>query len=461
VSDLYAGSGGSTPEDTTVAVYGLGKMGLPLAAAMADATGDVIGVDVDEAVVRTVSAGECHVNNEPGLPDLVEKAVARDRLDATTDGAAAAASAAVHVIVVPTTLDAAERPDLSTVEAVLEAIAEGLGPGDTVVVESTVPPGTCRDVVEPRLAAESGLDPGAFGVAFCPERTSSGRALRDIRGAYPKVVGATDPATTRAVSRLYRAVTDAEVITVSDATTAEAVKLFEGAYRDVNIALANELGRASESLGIDGREAIAVANTQPYCDVHDPGPGVGGHCIPYYPHFLMDEVESPTPLLRTGRRVNEAMPAHTAARIVELLRRDGVPPAAARVALLGVTYRPGVAETTHTPTRPLAQRLDALGVTVLVADPLVSEAAVDGMAGTWVRVDDVLDRDPDLVAIVTPHEAFETLDWGTVDATVLDARDGVDAVPDAPTIGDGTQRRVATEEDRRRRPAGPPRGGDR
>lgn len=208
-------------------MYGLGKMGLPLAAVYARATGNVTGVDISEDVVGGVNDGECHVAKEPGLPELVAEQAERGALRATTDGVAAAEGAAVHVIIVPTPLTDDREPDLAAFEAVLDSIARGLAPGDLVVVECTVPPGTSKDLVIPHLADRSGLSAGEFGVAFCPERTSSGRALRDITESHPKIVGGVDAESTRVAALVYGEITANEVIPVRDATTAEAVKLFE------------------------------------------------------------------------------------------------------------------------------------------------------------------------------------------------------------------------------------------
>ena len=258
-----------------VAVYGLGKMGLPIATVFAETTGAVTGVDIDDSVVDAVNDGACHVQNEPGLDEAVAGVVADGSLRATTDGVAAAGDARIHVVIVPTLITEDHLPDTGVVTSVARDIARGLSPGDLVCVESTLPPGTCRDILAPLLRFESGLDADEFGLAFCPERTSSGRALADVRGSHPKVVGGVDAESTRAAATVYDELTSNEVIPVSDTTTAEAVKVFEGLYRDVNIALANELARFTDELGIDVREAIGVANTQPYCDIHDPGPGVG------------------------------------------------------------------------------------------------------------------------------------------------------------------------------------------
>ena len=245
--------------ETPVAVYGLGKMGLPLAAVYADVTGNVVGADVDPDVVETVDHGNCHVEREPGLPELVSDLHDRGALRAVAEPAEAAAEAAIHVLIVPTPITDDNEPDLSILRAATRSVAEGLSPGDVVVVECTVPPGTTDGMVRETLLEESGLEAGEFGLVFCPERTSSGRALEDIRGAYPKVVGGVDAESRRVAGLVYGEINDEGVLPVSDATTAEAVKVFEGLYRDVNIALANELGRFADEMDIDVREAIETA----------------------------------------------------------------------------------------------------------------------------------------------------------------------------------------------------------
>lgn len=411
--------GGAVP----VAVYGLGKMGLPLAAVFADVCGNVIGADADPDVVETVDRGACHVTREPGLEALVSELVSADALRAT-DNRAAAVAAAVHVLIVPTRIDAANAPDLSILESAVADVASGLDAGDLVLVECTVPPKTCREVVLPRLERESGLSAGEFGLAFCPERTSSGRAIEDIRGAYPKVVGGIDAESTRAAKLVYDEINSKGTLTVSDATTAEAVKLFEGVYRDVNIALANELARFTDDLGIDVNEAIDTANTQPFCDIHDPGPGVGGHCIPYYPYFLAHDRTEDAPLLRTARAVNDGMPAFVVGKLREEFDAEGARLAGSSVLVLGLTYRPGVAETAATPARPIIEGLNEAGAEVFAADPLVDPGQFDA---TPVAVDDLTDADPDAVVLVTPHEEFDRIEWNAFDPlVVIDGRGTLD-----------------------------------
>jgi UDP-N-acetyl-D-mannosaminuronic acid dehydrogenase len=420
-----------------VAVYGLGKMGLPLAAVYADVCGNVVGTDIDDDVIAALLAGDCPIEDEPGLADLVTDLVATGALLATADPYATAESARIHVIVVPTLVEAG-KPDLSALLDVCEPIGAGLDPGDLVVVESTVPPRTCADRLGPRLSETSGLEDD-FGVAFCPERTASGRALQDIRGAYPKIVGGVDPDSGRAAASLYREINETGVHRVADATTAEAVKVFEGVYRDVNIALANELATYAEPLGIDVRDAIEAANTQPYCDLHRPGPGVGGHCIPYYPYFLFETFDHPSPLLRTAREVNDEMPTYTATRLVESLSEHGITIDEATVAILGVTYRPGVPETRASPALALGGLLSELGADVFGVDPLVEDWSDLPLAAA--SIESVASPAVDGVVLVTAHDAFSEIDWAAfgADLVVVDGRDALD-----PDEIDGPERTVHT-----------------
>jgi UDP-N-acetyl-D-mannosaminuronic acid dehydrogenase len=446
--------------DVPVAVYGLGKMGLPLAAVYAENTGNVTGVDIDESVVAAINDGECPVAREPGLPSLVESLAARDALRATTDSRTAARQASVHVLIVPTLVDDDNDPDLSALTDVAGDVAAGLDPGDVVIVESTVPPRTCVDVLRPLLEDASGVPRQSFGLAFCPERTSSGRALADVRGSHPKIVGGVDDESTRVAGLVYGVLVDNDVIPVADATTAEAVKVFEGLYRDVNIALANDLARLTDELGIEVRDAIDAANTQPYCDIHTPGPGVGGHCIPYYPYFVLQWLQTEAPTLSTARRVNDSMPAFVADRVAEGLAAsestdedaadargtvdayvtDGGGIDDTTVAVLGLTYRAGVAETRASPGIDVCELLADRGATVYAADPLVDAT---GVRADHVEIDELRDHDLDAAVLATAHDEFDAIDWSAFDPLVVvdghDALDVADTDHRAYTVGRGWQ----------------------
>lgn len=430
--------GGEIP----VAVYGLGKMGLPLATVFATVTKHAVGADIDESVVREIRTGGCPVRGEPGLADSLETAVDNGWLRVTSEPTAAARDAQLHVLIVPTVVDEENDPDLSALRAVIDDVGAGLAPGDTVFVESTVPPGTCRDIVQPELAAASGLATDQFGLAFCPERTASGRALRDIQSAYPKVVGGIDDESTRVAELVYGEITENDVIPVTDCTTAECVKVFEGLYRDVNIGLANELAQLADELAVDVREAIDVANMPGYCDIHEPGPGVGGHCIPVYPYFIINGCETSAPLLRTARQVNEGMPDYTVGLLERALETRGVPLSDASVALLGVTYRPGVDEIRKAPAFDIAELLTARGSSVHAVDPVCSDLST--IAARPATLEELSTLDLDAVVLVTPQSAFESLDWELLgDVVVIDSRGSLD--PDRLTqpvyvLGDGRTR---------------------
>ena len=423
--------------EVRVAVYGLGKIGLPLASVFADVTGNTVGVDVDSTVVARVNDGDCPVEREPGLPALLEDLVDRQALRATTDGAEAAAAADVHVVVVPTVLADDREPDLSVLEEAVATVAEGLSAGDVVFVESTVPPRTTADVVVPHLADRSGLAVGDFGAAACPERTLSGRALADIRGTHPKVVGGVDPESTRVAELVYDELTANDVLAAESATMAEAVKVFEGVYRDVNIAVANQLARYAPALDVDVRRTIELANTQPFCDILEPGPGVGGHCIPVYPYFLRSVFDVRDDLLPAARRTNDAMPAHTVALFETVLEHHGRSLADSTVLLLGATYKANVNELRNAPALALADALADRCQRLLGADPLVDEwDRTEGVE--QVPVGEAPSTNPDGVVLVTPHDEFLAYDWTAFDAPIIDGRAALDPdVIEAPiyTVG--------------------------
>src|SRR5215213_6820337 len=286
------------------AVVGAGKMGLPLAAQFASHGWHVTAVDVQQAVVDAINQGRSHVEEEPGLAELVRSAHASGRLGATTDGAAAARDADVVVLIVPVMLDDEQQPDYRYMDAAVDSIAAGVHDGSLVIFETTLPVGDTRERFTPRLEAASGLRADEdFFVAFSPERLYSGAALRNL-ATYPKLVGGIGPASTARAAAFYESVLDAEVVAMSSAEAAEMAKLAETTYRDVNIAFANELAQYADVSGVDVREVIAAANSQPYSHVHQPGIGVGGHCIPVYPRFLLAGAGS-LPLVALGRSIND------------------------------------------------------------------------------------------------------------------------------------------------------------
>ena len=374
-------------------VVALGKVGLPLAAQLARAGHEVVGCDVDPAVVATVRAGRAPFPGEPGLDAALGEAVAAGRLRAQADTAAAVAEGPdLAVVVPPLVIDAALRPDWRALDAAIEAVGAGLRPGTTVSLETTVPVGTTRERVAPALEAGSGLRVEKdFHLVFSPERVSSGHVLRDL-ATYPKLVGGLSREGEARGVELYRMAVDAEVWGLGSAEAAELAKLAETTYRDVNIALANELARYADRLGVDVEAVIAAANSQPFSHVHRPGVAVGGHCIPVYPHFLLaGDPEARLPAV--ARAVNAGMPAYA----VELLADELGDLAGERVLVLGVAYRGGVKEAAFSGAFALRDELEARGAEALATDPLFADdelralgfASWDGgeVAGAVVQAD--------------------------------------------------------------------------
>ena len=261
---------------TTVAVVGLGKIGLPLAAQFAGKGLDVIGCDVMPEVVESINRGRSHILEEPGLDERVKKAVAEGRLKATTDTTAATSKADVVVVIVPLMVAADHTMDYRNIDSATQAVARGLRRGTLIVYETTLPVGTTRQRLGPALASESGLVAGVdFHLAFSPERIYAGRVFDDLR-KYPKIVGGIDAASTDKAVEFYRQVLDAEVWPVANAETAEFTKLAETTYRDVNIALANQLALYGANRDVNVGEAFKAANSQPFSHLHRPSIGVGG-----------------------------------------------------------------------------------------------------------------------------------------------------------------------------------------
>lgn len=350
-----------------VAVVGAGKMGLPLAAQFAGHGWRVIAVDVQQTVVDAINEGRSHVDEEPGLADMVRTAHAAGRLRATTDAAAAARESDVVVLIVPVMLDDEQQPDYRFMDAAASSIGPGVHAGSLVIFETTLPVGDTRERYAPRLEEASGLRADVdFFVAFSPERLYSGAAIRNL-ATYPKLVGGVGPASTARAAAFYDAVLDAEIVAMSSAEAAEFSKLADTTYRDVNIALANEFAHYAERVGVDIHEVIAAANSQPYSHIHQPGLGVGGHCIPVYPHFLLSRAPE-LELVALSRRTNDGQ-VGVAIRALqhELGGLEGVP-----ILVLGLTYRHGVRELAYSRALPLIDRLTHQGAVVSAYDPLLT-----------------------------------------------------------------------------------------
>ena len=406
-----------------VAVVGLGHIGLPLAVQYAGRGHDVIGCDIDQRIVAEINAGRSPHDDEAALVERVPQLVSAAHLRATTDDAEGVRGAEVVIVIVPVAVDAERQIDVGPIDAATREIARGLQPGTLVIYETTLPVGTTRDRFGPMLEAGSGLklDRDLF-LAFSPERVLVGRVLLDL-GRYPKIVGGVSPESTRRAVDFYRSALDdgTEVRAVANAETAEMTKLAETTYRDVNIALANEYARYAAKRGIDVSEVIEAANSQPYSHIHLPGVGVGGHCIPVYPHFLFN-AEPELRLPPMARTINEEMAGFAVSLLVERLG----PIAGVDVLVLGIAYRADVREDAFSSAFRLRDELAAAGAVVYGHDPYFSP---EHLAGLGFRPYDLASPVPVRAAIMqAAHEVYRSLDLRAIPGLELlvDGRNALD-----------------------------------
>ncbi len=376
----------------SVAVIGAGYVGLPLCLLLAREGLVVTAVDVDPEVVRKINAGAASSGEKDDLATFFEHPAVRSNLRAQ----ATPVAADVFVIAVPTPMwhdpVAGERPDLRAVVAASESIVPFLRPGNLVIVESTVPPRTTAEVVGP-LLEKSGYRVGSeLLLAHCPERIFPGDAMAEaVENA--RVIGGVDRRSTERAAELFGRFVHGELMLTTD-RTAELVKLVENSYRDIAIAFANQVALYCDELGVDTGEAIELANHHPRVDILKPGIGVGGHCIPVDPLFLVDACPEVSGLLRAARRLNDEMPRRTAEKVLRSVEGVSEP----RVVCLGATYKPNVRDTRESPALEVFAILQESGIDVSLFDPLLEEYAGDSVLAAA--------RGADALVLLVPHEAI-------------------------------------------------------
>ena len=371
-----------------VSVFGLGRAGLPLSAVIADSGFEVIGVDVDEEKVKKINQGMNFLKDEPGLDELVSK-YGGDRLLATTNYMDAR-DCELHIVIVPLFLDENKNPDFRCLESAFRNVGKILKKGDSVVLETTVPPLTTETKAKRWLEEESGLKLGEFYLAHSPERVMAGYCISRLK-EFPKIIGGVDKESGERIYQIYKKFIP-NLHLVSNARTAEFIKVMEGCYRDVNIALANELFKMAEELGIDFYEARKFANHE-YCHIHLPSTGVGGHCIPVYPWFLIREMEkreryAHSKILKIAREVNDDMINYWAERIVLECMKIEKPLRDIKICVKGITFRKGVKETRFSRNFALAKLLKEKGLNVGVFDEMFDKEEIENLGLTYMRPDD-------------------------------------------------------------------------
>jgi UDP-N-acetyl-D-mannosaminuronic acid dehydrogenase len=366
-----------------IAVVGFGYIGTVIGAVLADRGWPVTGIDVRQNVVDEINLGKTTVP-EPGLSELVSNNVRVGRLRATTDLGALAENDFV-IVTVGTPLGPDYEPIVDDIRAAARAVGEHLRTGHLVILKSTVPPDTTEKLVRPILEEASGLRAGVdFGLAFCPERLAEGQAIRELT-SIPVVVGAVDERSARACSALWRHALGVDSVVVDDPRTAEMVKLADNLWIDLNVALANELAKVCDGLGMDVLQVIEAANTMPKVNqnvnILRPSMGVGGYCLtkdPWFVNHLGQSLGLDLAIPRTSRTVNDTMPAYTYGLLKQLLADQGKAIETSRIAVLGIAFKNNTGDCRLTPTKHVVALLEESGCELSIHDPwVVAEEALE------------------------------------------------------------------------------------
>jgi len=393
-------------KEARICVVGLGYVGLPLACVLAKNGFRVIGADIRKEIVEKVNAGKSPIS-ENGIEEVLSEAVKTKRLYATTNPTEAVKESEAVFIVVQTPIDENKKPELSAFKSACRAVAKGLKKGMLVISESTVPPGTMKNIAVPILE-ESGLKAGKdFYLAYSPERAIPTKTLEEIQ-KNSRIIGGINKESAELAALIYAKITSGEIVT-DELAVVEMVKLIENTYRDVNIALANEIALFCEKHGIDTLRAIELANKHPRVHLHYPGAGVGGHCIPKDPYFLLDRAKKSgieLKLISTAREINENMPEHMLRKIEKALSSINKSVKDSKIAVLGIAYKGDTCDVRGTPSKKVIEALMAAKANVFSHDPFVTQ----DFGGKFSNDLKEVISSADCIVIMTDHSEYKKLE---------------------------------------------------
>lgn len=398
--------------EAKIAVIGLGYVGLPTAAVLANAGFEVAGIDTNPKILNMISQAQSHTK-EPGLEDMISKALHQGNLRATNNDLKTLSSADVVVVCVQTPVKTNAKPDLTYLKRACEAIARTLNGGKLIIIQSTLPPGATRSFLVPLLEKRSELKCGVdFWLAYCPERMAPGNGLKDLM-ENERLIGGYDAYSARLAAELFRFVTKGE-LQVTSLNNAEAAKVAENTFRYVNIGFANELALICKEMGADVMEVIRLANTHPRVNIHIPGCGVGGPCLSKDACFLLNSAgaegreanRARHGIIAAARRLNNYIPRYTAQLVEDSLKKTGKNIGSCRIAVLGTAYKGEVSDARNSPAEQIIHELISLKSSVVAYDPYCSErfgaedatSLLEAVSGT------------DCILIATDHRAFREID---------------------------------------------------
>lgn len=389
----------------------MGNVGGSIAAVWLRSGATVIGVDISKKLLTNIRNGNSH-KKEPLLSKTFSKSITKKSLTLTSDGIEASKNSSIKIIVVPVGLKN-KKVDLSSVIKVTESIAKGLKKGDTVILSPSVPPGTTEKIVLPILEKISKLKGEKdFNLIYNPERIFEGRAVQDIEENYPAIISGLGPKSLKTAENLFKIISKKGILKMPTLAEAEAEKLFEGAYRDVNIALANELAEYCEKIGINFWETRKGANSQPFCNLHYPGTGVGGLCIPVYPRIIIEDASKmgkTMNLLQYSRKINDNMPKKCVEESIRLLSKNKIKPKNAKIAVLGLGFRGEVTDTRLSPTYDVVDEFLKNECTVMVHDPYIFEDNQLPQSVSLTKNISDATKNADLIFISSDHKSYSKL----------------------------------------------------
>ncbi|MFC7365192.1 MULTISPECIES: nucleotide sugar dehydrogenase [Bhargavaea] len=379
-------------------VIGLGYIGLPTAAMFAHHGWKVHGVDVNPRAVDMINRGEIHIE-EVGLQEMVKQAVEGGKLKASPN----TVEADCFIIAVPTPHTSDNKANLDYVVQATRSVLEKVEKGNIVIVESTIPPRTINDVVAPLFEEAGWLVGEDIYLAHCPERVLPGRILIELV-ENNRIIGGINEASTDKAAEVYATFVKGDLLKTS-ALSAEMSKLMENTYRDVNIALANELVKISERLGIDALEVIQLANHHPRVNLHQPGPGVGGHCLAVDPYFIIEKAPEESKLISDARVINNSMPDFVIQQVEKLTESRN-----SKVAILGLTYKGNIDDVRESPAMEIVEKLLDQGYDLGVYDPHIKQEQVEFKLSSFA--DAVAEAE--CILVLTDHNEFKDLDEGAI-----------------------------------------------
>ena len=394
-----------------VCVIGIGRIGLPTALSFAKSGLETIGVDINQKLVDDVNSGKFPLKDEPGYDEIFDEVINNKKFSATTNIENAVPDSDLILLSLPTPMDENNIPDYSALRIVASKLSEILSPNSLVIVESTIEPGFIEDEMVSIISKSGRLDiEKNFFIGVCPENANPGEILHDFRNL-PKLVGGINSDITKIIKSIYNFVFSVELVEMPNCKTANAVKLTTNVFRDINIAFISELSLMFEKLGIDTNKVLEAATKKYNFQVHYPGAGVGGPCLPINSYQLLNtakRIGSSLSIIESGRRINEKMPEHVIKLVINAFDQISESIGTSHILILGVSYKPNVKDIQLTPAEEIIKKLQQKNVVVHIYDPYFTSSEVFGIT-VEKNIEDIIHK-MDATIIVTAHDEFKKLD---------------------------------------------------